>query len=457
MQVAGISVLLLRLDVPLALLTIAAAVPILVLCHRFTRAYHEVVRRIQDQTGDLTTTIEEAARGISVLKAFGRAREAFQTYDAQARHIHRTQIERIRLHTKFIWVLTLIPNITVTAILLAGALSVGSGRMTIGGLVAFIAYALMLTWPIEALGWIMAMAEEAETAAGRVWEVFDTEPAIRDKDGAATIGRAVGEVRFDNVVFHYPGSKRTVLRGLDLVIHPGETMALVGATGSGKTTVATLLARLYDPTAGRVTLDGYDLRDLTVNSVRRQIGFAFEEPSLFSASVRENLLIGKPDATEEELLDAIDVAQAHFAHDLPWGSTRASASRASRCRAVNASASRSRDRSSPGRGYSCSTIPSPRSTCTPSRWSRRGSDRSSLTAPRWSSSTARRRSRSPIGPRSSRAAVSSRPERTMNLWSASRATAPCSARKPKMSPSPRRAATVNGKAHERAKRARQTR
>jgi ATP-binding cassette subfamily B protein len=163
------------------------------------------------------------------------------------------------------------------------------------------------------------MGEEAETAAGRVWEVFDTEPLIADRPGATTLPTARGEVRFENVRFSYPGSDKTVLRGVDLEIRPGETLALVGATGAGKTTVASLLVRLQDATGGRITLDGQDVRDVTLRSLRAQVGFAFEEPTLFSASVRENLLIGHPDATEADIEVALAVAQADFAYDLPWG------------------------------------------------------------------------------------------------------------------------------------------
>ena len=318
-QVLVTFVLLLRLHVPLALLTMVAIIPIIELCRRFAREYHEVVRLVQDQTGDLATTIEEGAKGIRVLKAFGRAKEMFERYDEQCRTLYDTHLSRVRLHTKFVWVLGLIPNLTLTMVLLIGALAVGRGSLTVGGLVAFVSYVLTLVWPVDALGWIFAMGQEAETAAGRVFEVFDTPPAIADREGAHVMERSGGAVRFENVHFQYPASDRTVLKGVDLTIDAGETLALVGATGAGKTTVATLLARLHDPTSGRITLDGHDLRDLTVRSLRGQIGFAFEEPTLFSASVRENLLIGKPDATEDEIADALRIAQAQFAFDLPWG------------------------------------------------------------------------------------------------------------------------------------------
>ena len=318
-QVAAIFAVLLTLHVPLALLTFVAAAPVLVLCHRFEQRYMVVVREIQDSTGDLTTTIEEGARGIRVLKAFGRGDHAFAGYQRQAQQIHDTQMERITLHTRFVWVLGLVPNLTLTLVLLAGVLAVGSGGLTLGGLVAFVSYVLLLTFPLEMLAWIMALAGEAESAAVRVYEVFDTEPTIQDRPGAAELEQVDGEIRFEGVSFTYEGSDRPVLTDIDLTVPAGEVIAVVGATGSGKTTLVTLLTRLYDPTQGRITLDGHDLRDLTVTSLRSHVGFAFEEPSLFSASVRENLLMGKPDASEAELLAALDVAQASFALDLPWG------------------------------------------------------------------------------------------------------------------------------------------
>jgi ATP-binding cassette, subfamily B, bacterial len=319
LEVTVIFALLLSLDVRLGLLTIATAIPVVILCRQFERRYHLVVRDIQDQTGDLTTLIEEAARGIRVIKAFGRSDEMFRRYDVQCQRLRTTELDRVRVHTRFVWVLGLIPNLTLAAVLLGGAFAVSWGSLSVGGLVAFVSYLLILVFPIEELAWILAMAEEAETAAGRVWEVFDTEPLIADRPDARTITRARGEIRLEQVQFVYPGTEKTVLRGVDLAVQPGETLALVGATGAGKTTIATLLARLQDPSGGRVTLDGHDLRDLTLRSLRAHIGFAFEEATLFSASVRENLLIGWPDATETDIENALEVAQATFAYDLPWG------------------------------------------------------------------------------------------------------------------------------------------
>src|SRR5262249_51294252 len=183
-EVTAIFALLVHLDLWLGLLTMLTAIPVLLLCRRFERKYHVVVRDIQDQTGDLTTMLEESARGIRVIKAFGRAGVMFGKYDDKCRELRDTELERVRVHTQFIWVLALIPNLTLALVLLAGALSVASGHLSEGDLVAFVSYLLILVFPIEELAWILAMGEEAETAAGRVWEVFDTEPLIADRPNA---------------------------------------------------------------------------------------------------------------------------------------------------------------------------------------------------------------------------------------------------------------------------------
>ena len=318
LEVVVIFALLVSLYWPLAIVAGAFAVPVLVLCARFEVQYTAIVRRIQDETGDMTTEIEEAAKGIGVIKAFGRARFAFDRYDTHVRRLYASQMERITVHTKFVWLLGIVPNLMLVATLLAGVLAVGSGDLTLGGLFAFVSYILILVFPLEALGWILAMAQEAMTAADRVYDVIDTPPVVDDRPDAVELPEVHGHIRFEGVRFAY-GEDREVLRGVDLDIAPGETLALVGPTGSGKSTLAMLLARLHDPTAGRVTVDGHDLRDVTLASLRGQVSLAFEEATLFSASVRENLRIGRPDATEADIEEALDVARAGFAHDLPWG------------------------------------------------------------------------------------------------------------------------------------------
>ena len=311
--------LLSRVYVPLAVVTGLSIVPLAVLSGRFRRSYTAVSRRVQDQQGDLTTLIEEAATGIRVVKAFGRSDLVGGTFAASARRLRASSIESVNLRATFWSLIDLVPNVTLIGVLLVGALAVGHGSLSLGGLVAFTSMVLLLVWPMESLGGIVANAREAETAAARIFEVLDTAPEVDDRPGAVDLAGASGRLRLSGVGFRYPGSDRWAVRGIDLDVAPGETLALVGTTGSGKTSLLTLVPRLYDVTEGAIELDGHDLRDLTLASLRRAVGVAFDDPLLFSASVRENLLLGWPDATEEELDAAIVTAQAEFVHDLPWG------------------------------------------------------------------------------------------------------------------------------------------
>jgi ATP-binding cassette subfamily B protein len=178
----------------------------------------------------------------------------------------------------------------------------------------------MLVWPIDSLGWIIANGQEAMTASDRIYEVFDVRPSIVDSPVAETVPRedVAGRLRFEGVAFTYPDAAEPVLRRIDLDVRPGETMAIVGVTGSGKTSLVSLVPRLYDVTGGRITLDGTDIRDMSVASLRGAVGMAFEEATLFSMSVRENLTLGRPDATDEEITEALAVAQAEFVYELPW-------------------------------------------------------------------------------------------------------------------------------------------
>ncbi|MGH3731645.1 MAG: ABC transporter ATP-binding protein [Micromonosporaceae bacterium] len=314
-------VLLLGLYWPLGLLVAASGIPLFLSAKHFGHQYLETSRRQQDQQGDVATEVEETAHGMRTIKAFGRSHEVFRRFDARARLLHDTAVGKARLVARFWALLDLVPTATLGVVLVVGALAVHTGDLTLGGLVAFASLHLMLAWPIEAMGWILANGQEAMTAADRLYEVFDTEPTVVDSPSAVTVepSEITGRLRFEGVGFTYPDGDFPVLRQVDLEISPGETIALVGVTGSGKSTLAALAPRLHDPTRGRVTLDGHDLRDLTLACLRRHVATAFEEPTLFSMSVRENLTLGRPEASDADIAEALRVTRAEFVHDLPWG------------------------------------------------------------------------------------------------------------------------------------------
>jgi ATP-binding cassette, subfamily B, bacterial len=322
-----VSALLIHLNWWLGLLTTCVFLPVAAACAWFERGYGVLSRRSQDQQGDLATYVEEAAAGIRVLKALGRRDEAASQHSAQARVVYQTQVSKARLRGSFWAFLDLIPNLVIGLLLLLGAVATSRHELTLGGLVAFITLTLLLVWPIEAMGYILASGQEAATAAQRIYEIFDTRPAIIGPPVHAAPGRPAGRPRpraparlvFDRVEFRYPGARRPVLRGVCLELEPGRTLALTGATGAGKTTLIELVPRLADPASGRIILDGTDIRALPLGVLRTRVGCAFEDATLFSASVRENVSFGAPDATESEIEQALTAAQADFVHGLPWG------------------------------------------------------------------------------------------------------------------------------------------
>ena len=316
--------LLIRLNWWLGLLTGCVFLPVVVLCTRFERRYRVLSRRAQDQQGDLATYVEEAATGVRVLKALGRRDQAAEQHGAQAALVQETQVQKARLRGTFWAGLDLLPNAMIGMILLLGALAVSRNELSLGGLVAFITLALQMVWPIESMGYILASGQEAATAAQRVYEIFDTDPAITDRaprqrGPRAKVQKQHGRLRFDHVMFRYPGVPTPVLRDVTLELEPGETVALVGPNGSGKSTLLQLVPRLAEVSAGSILLDGTDVRDLPLATLRSAVGCAFEDPTLFSVSVRENVSYGRPGADEQEVLAALAAAQADFVADLPWG------------------------------------------------------------------------------------------------------------------------------------------
>ena len=311
--------LLVHIYPPLAALVAASSVPLLFISRNLSRAYLKVSRRVQDLQGDLATFVEESAVGVRVIRSFGRREHVGREFRRGARTLHDSAVGKATLVARFWSLFDLVPSLTLGGVLLFGSLAVSRGAMSLGDLFAFVSLMLMLVWPIDSLGWILANGQEAMTSADRIYEVFDTVPSIVDRPGAVAVDSTRGLLRFEHVGFAYAGATQPVLRDINLELTPGETLAIVGVTGSGKTTLTSLVPRLYDVTAGRITLDGRDIRDLQLTSLRSLVSTAFEDATLFSSSVRDNLTLGNPDATDHDVAEALDIAQATFVHDLPWG------------------------------------------------------------------------------------------------------------------------------------------
>src|SRR3954453_18049821 len=304
---------------PLGLAVLLTTVPLTLIGLRWEKRYNVQSRRVQDQQGELATDVEEAVQGIRVVKSLGRSRLVFDRYDAKALRLRGLSLDKVRTLALLWCVFEFHPQITLAVILVGGALAVNAGALTVGGLVGFVTLFTVLLWPILSLGFLIAMAQEAASACDRVGELLDAPLTVTDSPGAhpAAVGTPA-RLRFEHVGFRFPGSGDAVLVDVDLDVAPGETVALVGATGSGKTTMTALVPRLLDVTGGRVTLDGHDVRDLPLPQLRTVGGPAFEEAALFSMRVRENVTLGRPGAGEEEVAEALRVAQSEFVHDLPW-------------------------------------------------------------------------------------------------------------------------------------------
>ena len=309
----------------LALIFLAAAVPIMIYGFRFRTRFSKVARRSQDQAGDLATTVEESVHGIRVLKAFGRSREALENFNEQAEELRQTEIAKAKHVATFSLVVTLLPELALGTGLVVGILLASTGELSIGALVAFFATAAVIAAPVEFCGMLLAMALTAKTAVDRHFEVMDSVNTITSPEHPRSPAELQGALSFNNATFAYEDAPdKPILNDVSLDIKPGETMALVGITGSGKSALLQLVPRLYDVTAGSITIDGVDLREFSVEDLRTVVAVAFEDTTLFSSSVRDNVLLGAPaglppERREEALEEALDVAQAHFAYSLPDG------------------------------------------------------------------------------------------------------------------------------------------
>ncbi|MDT0491644.1 ABC transporter ATP-binding protein [Streptomyces sp. NPDC012600] len=315
-------VILFAQDWSLGLVLLVPVVPLVILCSVFETKYSLVARKAQDQTGDLTTVVEESVLGIRIVKGFGRHRSQALAFKALSQRLRSTELGKARLLAGIWALITTIPELAIGAALVLGTIQVADGSLSAGTLVAFLSTALALRWPVESIGFLLAMSQEAATATDRYFEVMDAAEEQETAGARADAPKPPAGLVFEGVEFRYPDAEPgspPVLARIDLEVRPGETMALVGGTGSGKTTLTALVPRLHEVTGGRITLDGEDIATMERARLRELVSVAFEEPTLFSATVGENVLMGAEGADEEQVRRALAVAQADFVHRLPKG------------------------------------------------------------------------------------------------------------------------------------------
>ena len=337
-QITVVTAILLVMYWPLGVVVLISILPITVTVLHFEREFTRLSRQAQDQSGVVATHVEEAALGVRVVKSFGREDYVFDRFDQQVTDLYDIQVRKVAVSARFWTLLEVIPNLTLIVVLGFGAYAAGHGLVTMGTLVAFITMMLSLVWPIASLGFLLSMTQESMTAANRVAEIFDAPVEITDGP-RGEIPRG-GRLELLDVGFRFGPEEdddgrrgtsrveesdnsrkdaRWALRQVNLTVEPGETVALVGATGSGKSVLTALLSRLYDVTEGAIRIDGTDIRDLTLPALRAAVATAFEDPALFSMSVAENLRLGRSDASDDDVAAAIDIAAAGFVYDLPFG------------------------------------------------------------------------------------------------------------------------------------------
>jgi ATP-binding cassette subfamily B protein len=318
LTIGVVLVLLINIQVWLGLAVLVSMIPLVIGTRRFELRYGRDARRAQDLTGDLATSVEESALGIRVIKAFGRRPHMLERFRADAERLRGAELTKIRTLGLFWALLEGLPQFVLAVVTVGGVYATAHHALSIGQLVAFVALYLQLVWPIIMLGWLLALTEEAASACRRIFEVLDTAPTIIEPDIPAAAENGTALV-FEDVHFRYEDGEVEVLRGVDLELRAGETMALVGGVGSGKTTLTALVPRLYDVTGGRVLIGGVDVRELRLDQLRHTVTTAFEDATLFSASVAENLTLGRAGISTDDVREAITVAQADFVHDLPYG------------------------------------------------------------------------------------------------------------------------------------------
>jgi len=317
--IVGVTVVMFVVNWRLALAATAITPLIVIVAYRYSSISHPVLRDVQQKMADVATVAEESIVGVHVVKSFAQERKRSGQFARRSEAVFGRSVDANRQRALYVPVLSFLPLLAQAVVLLYGGRMVVNGQLDFGQFIAFNVLVVMLVMPLRMLGMWIGQAQRATASGERIFEVMDEPEDVVDRPGAVDLPAGEGRVRFDGISFGYD-MERPVLQGIDLVVEPGKTVALIGHTGSGKTTLASLVPRFYDVIAGRITIDGADIRDVKVHSLRREIGIVAQDPFLFSATVRENIAFGRPDASQEEVEEAARLAQAaEFIDDLPDG------------------------------------------------------------------------------------------------------------------------------------------
>jgi ABC-type multidrug transport system fused ATPase/permease subunit len=317
--VVGAAALIFLVDWRLALISFAIAPLVAATAYRYSRVSHPVLRDVQQRMADVATVTEENIVGVHVVKAFARERAEEDKFTHRSERVFRQSLRANRLQALHVPLMSFLPMLAQAAVLLVGGRMVVNGSLSIGTFVTFNLWLVLMVFPLRMLGTWIGQAQRATASGERILEVIDEPEDVVSPPGARSLPAGDGHIRLEDVSFAYePG--RPVLEHVELDLEPGRTVALIGQTGSGKTTLASLVPRFYDVTAGRVLVDGIDVRELDLASLRSSIGVIAQDPFLFSASVRENIAFGRPDVSEVEVRRAARLAQAdEFIERLPDG------------------------------------------------------------------------------------------------------------------------------------------
>jgi ABC-type multidrug transport system fused ATPase/permease subunit len=317
--ILGVGIVVFLISWKLALITIAIAPVLVAVAYRYSHVSHPLLRDVQQKMADVATVAEENIVGVHVVKSFAQEDAERAKFSRSSEEVFALSVKANRQRAFYIPILSFLPLLAQAAILLVGGRMVARGTLSLGDFVIFNLFLALLVMPLRQLGMWIGQAQRATASGERIFQVIDEPEDIRDAPDARELPPGPGLVAFEGVTFGYD-PERPVLHDLDLELEAGKIVALIGHTGSGKTTVASLVPRFYDVQAGRVSIDGNDVRELTLTSLRREIGVIAQDPFLFSATVRENIAFGRPDATAEAVERAARLAQAHeFIAALPEG------------------------------------------------------------------------------------------------------------------------------------------